>query len=177
MKAFLLILSLIFSSWAISGELPKEESPCNWGSTCINFDGLNTVFSRGAIVLNTMGLTNKLYPGIYYQRATGSNCGEAVREAKEKMLFNHPEFRCDGNYDNIRDDINCGAINHGPELIGGTCTRSSKGETVAWIKCDNSYTPGRPQSHMAKRDAFMYVRWLTNKDKLDREAANRSKWK
>ncbi len=170
----LIMLSLLISH-AFAQELPKEESPCNWGSSCIDYDGLDTVFARAASVLNTVGVTEQRYNGTYYQRATGENCHEAVKAAKDKMIFNHPEMRCDGNYDGVKDEIYCGATNHGPELMSESCMKSSKGEIVAWIKCDNTYRPSKPKSAKARRDAFMFFLIMKKSDANSRVQANRSR--
>lgn len=174
MKIFILVSALVLTS-AFAQSLPKEKSPCNWGSSCIDYAGLDTIFARAASVLNTAGVTEQRYNGIYYQRATGENCHEAVKAAKEKMLFNHPEMRCDGNYDGVKDEIYCGALNTGPELLDETCMKSSSGETVAWIKCDNSYEPIKVKSAKAQRDAFMFFLIMKKSDANSRVQVNRSR--
>jgi hypothetical protein len=172
MKFLILMLSLFVSS-VFAQTLPAERSPCNWGSSCIDYEGLDTVFARVASVLNTAGVTNQRYNGTYYQRATGENCQQAVKAAKDKMLFNHPEMSCDGNYDGVKDEIYCGATNHGPELLSESCMRSSKGEIVAWIKCDNTNRSSKPRSAKAQRDAFMFYLIMKKDDAQSRVQANR----
>lgn len=170
----LIMLSLLISN-VFAQELPKEDSPCNWGSSCIDYSGLDVVFARAASVLNTAGITEQRYNGTYYQRAVGDDCHEAVKAAKEKMLFNHPEMACDGNYDGVKDEIYCGATNHGPELLGESCMKSSDGKIVAWIRCDNNSKPIKTRSAKAQRDAYMFYLIMRKNDAESRVKVNRQR--
>lgn len=138
MKLISFFTFILLSLSVMAQKLPKEKSPCNWGSSCIDYKGLDVIFSRLASMLNTVGLTSQKYPGVYYQRATGRTCKQAFAEAKNKMRFNHHELVCDGN------ELYCGAANVGPKLLGNSCSQSSDGKIVAWLVCDNSgHTPRR----------------------------------
>lgn len=136
----LIVTSILLTTSVLAQSLPKEESPCNWGSTCVRYrNALDSLFSPPGRVLNTVGITDISYPGVYYQRAIGKNCADAQENAREKLVFNHPEFEC--NRAMNPTGIACEAQNIGPKLVKGSCMKSSKGEVVAWIKCDTTRSP------------------------------------
>lgn len=141
MKLFkLALLATFISTTAFAQALPKEDSPCAWGSHCVRYRKvLDGIFSPPAGLLNKIGATNISYPGVYYQRGEASNCNAAKEEAKEKLLFNHPEFACSASHN--PSGISCEAANIGPRLVGGKCMRSKSGKVVAWIKCDTTRDP------------------------------------
>lgn len=141
MKTFTIaFLMTCFASVAFAQALPKEDSPCAWGSHCVRYRKiLDGIFSPPAGLLNKIGATNISYPGVYYQRGEASNCRDAKEEAKEKLLFNHPEFECKASHN--PSGISCEAANIGPRLVGGKCMRSKSGKVVAWLRCDTTRDP------------------------------------
>jgi hypothetical protein len=141
MKIFFLFLLLALSLSAFAQSLPQETSPCAWGSNCIRFRKiLDGIFSPPGGLLNSVGATNVSFPGVYYQRGEANNCRAAQQEAREKLLFNHPEFSCRESSNST--GIACEASNIGPRLVSGSCMRSDSGKVVAWIKCDTTRDPG-----------------------------------
>lgn len=136
MKVLSVFFLLFYSSLTLAQRLPAEDSPCAFGSNCMRIRNGIDVFSFPANLLNNIGVTDIAYPGVYYQRATGRNCAEAQENARDRLVFNHPEFECQRASNPV--GIACEAANIGPRLVGGSCMRSRQGETVAWIVCDTS---------------------------------------
>lgn len=140
MKITIALILTGFITSAFAQALPKEDSPCAWGSHCVRYRKvLDGIFTPPASLLNNAGVTNVRYPGVYYQRGEASNCNEAKEEAKEKLLFNHPEFEC--RKASNPSGIACEAMNIGPRLVGGSCMKSKSGKVVAWLKCDTTRDP------------------------------------
>lgn len=171
MKVFTIVfLMSSFMSLAFAQALPKEDSPCAWGSNCIRYRKiLDGIFSPPAGLLNTVGVTNISYPGVYYQRAEASNCKDAQEDAREKLVFNHPEFQCRNESNPV--GIACEAANIGPRLVGGSCMRSSSGKVVAWIKCDTTRDPG-PRAVSNSGAGIILIRMAQDGERKARASRN-----